>query len=665
MQLKTLCALFYFLIILSSCNQVNELNNASVQQCIDIADQRNTAQLIELLNAQDAKVVEMAALKLGSVQDEMALPYLMQLAEDAAQSNAIRINAIFAIGQTDKSGSMNQNIAALIKTEYKNFDLREASIIALGKTSKYFEDYSPDFFPVKTNEVAVAKGALYHTMHSRTGTKLLNLLLDSILTTNNEEAKLYAANTLARNQIEIDLCDKIFDLQAIEKDGNVRYFLLNACKNCSLSDEQIATLSEIAQGTNDLLKIGIARALKQNKNDRALSVLEQLILSPNKHVQETAAISISNIGTDQAKRLAKQLLIKKNTLYFEAQKQLYTTLLKNADNEFADSLSGIIAQKFYDATDEYEKASLLTALGAHWSNFTWLQTEAFSTESILIRLAAINGVISIRKHPDFLKFDQAWKTNNSKATSLVQEMNKTLSDAIKTYDVSLCAVVSELLLDTSIVRDPANQNKNYSISINDTSIFTQAKIRMKLPRDIETYQLLSAVSAKYAGKSFKRGLKPAFNNPIDWEFVNRIPYNQKIKFNTNKGSFTVKLNVNEAPGTVGQILKFVQDGYFIGKFFHRVVPGFVMQGGCPRGDGYGGTMQTIRSEFGKLNYSKAGMVGMASAGPDTESCQFFVTLAPTPHLDGRYTIFGEIIAGFDVIQQIVIGDRIIETEILP
>jgi cyclophilin family peptidyl-prolyl cis-trans isomerase len=88
------------------------------------------------------------------------------------------------------------------------------------------------------------------------------------------------------------------------------------------------------------------------------------------------------------------------------------------------------------------------------------------------------------------------------------------------------------------------------------------------------------------------------------------------------------------------------------------VPDFVAQGGDPRGDGSGSTPYTLRSELAQLVYG-AGAVGLASAGKDTESCQFFFTHQPTPHLDGRYTIFAQVVKGMDVAQQLEIGDRIV------
>ena len=99
------------------------------------------------------------------------------------------------------------------------------------------------------------------------------------------------------------------------------------------------------------------------------------------------------------------------------------------------------------------------------------------------------------------------------------------------------------------------------------------------------------------------------------------------------------------------------------KVFHRVVPNFVIQGGCPRGDGWGNSDYTIRSEFADLRYQE-GFVGMASAGKDTEGCQWFITHSPTPHLDGSYSIFAKVIEGMEVVHQIQVGDEITAIELL-
>jgi cyclophilin family peptidyl-prolyl cis-trans isomerase len=103
--------------------------------------------------------------------------------------------------------------------------------------------------------------------------------------------------------------------------------------------------------------------------------------------------------------------------------------------------------------------------------------------------------------------------------------------------------------------------------------------------------------------------------------------------------YLINLVPEDAPSSVSQIANLAKAGFYDGTYFHRIVPGFVSQGGGPRGDGYGSDDHILRSEFSPLKYG-TGVVGLASAGKDTESCQFFFTHLPTPHLDGRYTIIG-------------------------
>jgi cyclophilin family peptidyl-prolyl cis-trans isomerase len=113
-----------------------------------------------------------------------------------------------------------------------------------------------------------------------------------------------------------------------------------------------------------------------------------------------------------------------------------------------------------------------------------------------------------------------------------------------------------------------------------------------------------------------------------------------------------------APESVTSFLQLAGSGYYNGKAFHRVVPNFVIQTGCPRGDGFGGLDFTLRSELAETYYDDQGYVGMASAGPHTEGPQFFITHSPTPHLDGRYTIIGKVISGMDIVHRIEMGDTI-------
>jgi len=126
------------------------------------------------------------------------------------------------------------------------------------------------------------------------------------------------------------------------------------------------------------------------------------------------------------------------------------------------------------------------------------------------------------------------------------------------------------------------------------------------------------------------------------------------EFDTNMGSFKIELYKDKAPLTVGNFIKLVDKGFYNGLIFHRVIPDFMIQTGCPHGTGYGGPGYTIQDEFHPdLKHDSKGIVSMANTGqPNTGGSQFFITVAPTPWLDGKHAIFGKVIEGMDVVEKI-------------
>jgi peptidylprolyl isomerase len=150
---------------------------------------------------------------------------------------------------------------------------------------------------------------------------------------------------------------------------------------------------------------------------------------------------------------------------------------------------------------------------------------------------------------------------------------------------------------------------------------------------------------------------------IDWEYLATKGAAPRLHLETERGAVIVRLMTEEAPLTVQTILRFTEEGAYDGVAFHRVVPNFVIQGGdFEREDGMGGPGFVIRSEFTRIAYER-GVIGMASAGKDTEGSQFFITHSMQPHLDGRYTAFGHVVTGMDVVDSIVEGDRVIRAVI--
>jgi cyclophilin family peptidyl-prolyl cis-trans isomerase len=124
-------------------------------------------------------------------------------------------------------------------------------------------------------------------------------------------------------------------------------------------------------------------------------------------------------------------------------------------------------------------------------------------------------------------------------------------------------------------------------------------------------------------------------------------------FETTLGNFTVELFEAQTPNTVGNFVKLAEKNFYDGVIFHRVIDGFMIQGGDPTGTGRGGPGYQFADEIHpQLKHSGEGILSMANAGPNTNGSQFFITLVPTPHLDGRHTVFGKVVEGMDVVKKI-------------
>lgn len=130
------------------------------------------------------------------------------------------------------------------------------------------------------------------------------------------------------------------------------------------------------------------------------------------------------------------------------------------------------------------------------------------------------------------------------------------------------------------------------------------------------------------------------------------------------GTVKLELYPNEAPGTVANFEKLANEGFYNGLTFHRVIPGFVAQGGCPYGTGTGGPGYTIKCETaGNPHKHVRGVIAMAHAGKDTGGSQFYITYDAFPHLDGIHTVFGKVIEGLDLVDEVAQGDKMASVKV--
>lgn len=276
--------------------------------------------------------------------------------------------------------------------------------------------------------------------------------------------------------------------------------------------------------------------------------------------------------------------------------------------------------------------------------------------------------------------DQEW--GDARGTLYRKTMN-----ALNRHDMAITHLVANALADTVFF----GIFKEAGISDSLVLAFKSAYELLASPDDVEAMQAAVSTMGRIGDARFIPDLEKALKDPdrtvasaaatalfritrkdytasipqsskstrtdFDWSALASITPATKAVLKTNKGSVTLQFMKDDAPFTVLSFVKLVKKGFYNGLGFHRVVPNFVVQGGDPRGDGWGGPGYAIRSEYSFARFDR-GMVGIASAGKDTEGCQFFITHLPTPHLDGRFTVFARIVDGFDVVDRLQVGDTI-------
>lgn len=190
--------------------------------------------------------------------------------------------------------------------------------------------------------------------------------------------------------------------------------------------------------------------------------------------------------------------------------------------------------------------------------------------------------------------------------------------------------------------------------ITEDSKVTHNKKENKMKRKLVLFMSMLMMLLTASGCSGSRAAQPQDGAGGDEKQPASVSQkNHSAIFETSKGNFRVELFEDKAPITTKNFITLVNKGFYDGLIFHRVIDGFMIQGGDPNGNGTGGPGYTIKDEFHRdLRHSSAGILSMANAGPNTGGSQFFITLAPTSWLDGKHAVFGKVTEGLDVVEAI-------------
>ncbi|MCB2408531.1 peptidylprolyl isomerase [Hymenobacter lucidus] len=622
----------------------NKFADATLRQIATAQDERQTAALLPFLDRPDALYRREAALALASVQDKASVAALSARLGDA--DAGVRVAAAYALGQTaDSTAEM-----ALRERIFQEKDAlaRQYALESLGRcVSRAGLGNLVRLPPALGADTAALSGqawGLYRAgLRGVTSEGAVGRLVQLLNSANPYRARLAAASALARTR-GLNLNSYAAAIGSVAQNDPayaVRSAAAAALSKASQAPTVPGVLANLARRDPDYrVRISALRAMTAAQYAPVKEAAWAALTDAHEHVALTAAEFFLNNATGEP---GVMFLEKANKLTaWRPRATLLAAALRLGGAE-QNAIRAAVQERYATATDVYEKGYLLKALGEDAGAYEFVTKVTFApARPVVIGTYGIEALVAMRRLAGFAVEQQP-------AFAL------TMQRAIASGDVALMGTAAEAIRDPKLDMRRLFANADF---------LKQAREKLVLPRDLEAWQSLQqTIDYLEKKETAPFPVAKAATHPINWSAVQAIPAGQRAVITTSKGLVVFRLLVNEAPGSVASFVDLVNKGFYNGKNFHRVVPNFVAQGGCPRGDGWGSSDYNLRSEFADLRYGE-GAVGLASAGKDTESCQWFITHAPTPHLDGRYTIFAQVISGMDVVSRLEIGDRIQKIELM-
>jgi cyclophilin family peptidyl-prolyl cis-trans isomerase/HEAT repeat protein len=663
-------AIFFFSVVslLSACIPVEEkvpepfdYSNAhpGVRQVSELQNEQGRDSLILLLSSDNPSLRYAAARAFVSYQDTTVLSSLIPLLSDP--HGQVRMMAAMAVGQLGSSKAEAQLTAAFDgRDSARLFEAANGAILeAMGKIGSTqflralstISTYQPlDTLLLLGQTRGIYRYALRNMVDAEGTATMVRYLADPLIPVS---VRIVAANYLHRAK-GIDLTPFAEQIAAIWHSESHPF--LRVCVATALgkvnSPEALKLLSESLQTESDYrVKCNILRALQGFSYQDVHQIILLETKNSNHAIAEVAAQYFVDQGLERDVAKYKAAIPDCRTWLAkakmaEAANKYMTSMFSTVKTSLQKDIQNEIAQ----ATLPYEKAAWLKAWGSELRNFESLPKYIQSDQHAAVRTQAITSLIDACRDKNFDAYfaGEGHLIRNQIAGYLAQ--------AMKTGDAGALALVA------GAITDPKTGLK--SVFSDRKSELQKAMAGLTLPDEMETYQEIAKALKEYGIETPAIPEEQKKVKSIDWSTLELLKPGSKVQLITSRGEIEITLYPERAPASVTGFMQLAKSGFYNGKSFHRVVPNFVIQTGCPRGDGFGSLDYTLRSELADTYYDDEGYVGMASAGLHTEGTQIFITHSPSLHLDGRYTIFGKVTSGMDVVHQIGIGDTIKQVNIL-
>lgn len=638
-----------------------DFEDPQVQLIYNMQQRQSVDSLIIMLGNENPTYRYLAATVLGALKEKKAVDSLEFRLKD--EFIDVRIASAFALGQIGETRSEVPLLA-----NYERYDTTgkfarfNATIMeAVGKCGTL--NRLNDLVNVQTfklSDTTLLEGQVYgiyrYGLRDSFSAASIKKMTDFVAQNYPPSVRLVAANYLARLKVpayDTAVTNTVSKILLSEKDANVRIALAKAIGKAENPLVAVGIFESLyRQETDYRVKVAMLSTFKNFDYPRVQPIILACLQERNPHVSAAAAeLCISNgraFDAQYYKRLAGDLTLDNKTRNLMAAAALKWLTFYPRQR---DSINTEMQNRYRTTTNIVEKCTLLSGLAELGWNYNFLHDEAMNTaNTAVVRTAAAQAVAKVTTAPDFVKQFQA------STTRVKIELKAMLFQYIKTGDEGLAYIGAETL------RAPEAQF-NKALLKDSIPIIYQVMQNLKMPNALETYENLRE-TINFIADSVSIKKKPYVSTRnIDWNFLKSMN-DAQATVRTSKGVLKFRLLHRIAPISVANFVQLAKSGFFDGKTWHRVVPSFVVQTGCSRGDGYGSLDFTIPTELNAYNhYDTEGYVGMASAGLHTECSQWFVTTAPALHLDPKYTIFGKIIEGKEILNQLEVGD-IVESVII-
>jgi len=608
--------------------------------------------LLQYFNDENPTYRYLAARAFASFQEERALDSLKVLLDDPVLK--VRSMAAYSIGQIGKDGSDKDLLAGFRQRDTMSVDnsANAAILEAIGKLGgKNLAEFMVDAEGYRENDTLLLQGrakSLYrYALRGITSPAITDLAVASVRNYKyDNNTRLFAANYLARaNEIDIEKVKfQIAEAFVDERDVNIKMALALALRHTSDKEIQTTLLNQLELEQDYRIKCNIIRTLASFDYINSAEKITKLIKDKNIHIARSAVAFLDQKGNKEDVLVYRQ--IAKDSLPWQVKADLYKTINNLLPYYYSKTVNATrwhIQQLIEGEKDTLAIAHYIRSLSNDPGSYPYLVKFAEKNNNTLTNTAIVETLGQILASDNFNGVFQGYSRFHRR------KILEVLRTALTSKDEGMVGAAADAIADP---------NTFLTDLIDSTEFLFEAKATMSNPAQIESIHAIDRAIGRLRGVTKPNLTETEGGKSPNWNALTEYNNNTRAIVKTTQGAFTIELYMNEAPGSVINFLELSKKDYYDDKIFHRVVPNFVIQTGSPRGDNYGGEDYVIKSDVPPLSYNDEGYVGMASAGLHTESTQWFVTHSPTLHLDGKYSIFGKVIDGMDVIHKIQVGDKI-------